>query len=188
MNDFIEVYENIVPQELCDAVIASYERVIEEGKIRTQAGSLQLPHGKLFREDYAAEFTEFDTGNSSDIFEALNQAVSQYQEKYAILNDVAYITMRLKIQKTPIGGGYHGWHCETMTGDSARRLIVWSIYLNDVEEGGETEFLYQSKRVKARKGNLVLFPASYTHTHRGNPPLSNEKYILTGWFYLQDKN
>ena len=188
MNDFIEVYEGIVPPELCDAVIDSFEKVIKEGKIRTIAGSLQRSSGKLFREDYSAELTEFNEKNASNIFEVLNQAVSLYQEKYAILDKISYITMRLKIQKTPIGGGYHGWHCETMTGDLSRRLIVWSIYLNDVEEGGETEFLYQSKRVKARKGNLVLFPSSYTHTHRGNPPLSNEKYILTGWFYIQDKN
>jgi hypothetical protein len=55
------------------------------------------------------------------------------------------------------------------------------IYLNDVEEGGETEFLYQKRRVQAKQGRLVMWPAAYTHTHRGNPPLSGDKYALTGW-------
>tara|TARA_R110000868_G_scaffold16539_1_gene73910 strand:+ start:347 stop:526 length:180 start_codon:yes stop_codon:yes gene_type:complete len=55
------------------------------------------------------------------------------------------------------------------------------LYLNDVEEGGETELLYQSRRIKPQKGTLTMFPASFTHTHRGNPPLSNDKYIVTGW-------
>jgi len=55
------------------------------------------------------------------------------------------------------------------------------LYLNDVEEGGETEFLYVKRRVSAKKGRFVLWPAGFTHTHRGNPPLSGEKYIMTGW-------
>jgi len=58
---------------------------------------------------------------------------------------------------------------------------TWMVYLNDVEEGGETEFLYQHKRLKPEQGTLVIWPASFTHTHRGNPPLSNDKYIVTGW-------
>jgi hypothetical protein len=55
------------------------------------------------------------------------------------------------------------------------------LYLNDVEEGGETEFLHQGKRIKPTKGTLILAPASYTHAHRGNPPLSNDKIIITSW-------
>ena len=62
--------------------------------------------------------------------------------------------------------------------------MVWSIFLNDVEEGGETEFLYHSMRVKAKKGSMLLFPAGFTHLHRGNPPMSNTKYIATGWYVL----
>ena len=61
------------------------------------------------------------------------------------------------------------------------RIMAWMIYLNDVEDGGETEFLYQSMRVKPKQGTLVLWPAHFTHMHRGNPPLSGEKYIMTSW-------
>ena len=58
------------------------------------------------------------------------------------------------------------------------------VYLNDVDEGGETEFLYYPRRVKPQAGRVLLFPASFTHSHRGNPPLSNTKYIMTGWVEL----
>lgn len=62
--------------------------------------------------------------------------------------------------------------------------MAFIVYLNDVEGGGETEFLYLGRRVSPVQGRLVIFPAGYTHTHRGNPPLSGEKYILTGWIEL----
>jgi hypothetical protein len=55
------------------------------------------------------------------------------------------------------------------------------LYLNTVTEGGETEFLYQSKRVKAEKGTIVLCPTGFTHTHRGNPPLTGTKYLMNTW-------
>ena len=54
-------------------------------------------------------------------------------------------------------------------------------YLNDVQEGGETEFLYQKTRFKPKRNMGLLWPGSFTHTHRGNPPLSETKYVLTGW-------
>ena len=66
------------------------------------------------------------------------------------------------------------------------RIAVWTIYLNDIEEGGETEFLHQSLRLPPKQGTVGIFPSSYTHLHRGNPPLSKEKHILTGWIEFEN--
>ena len=63
---------------------------------------------------------------------------------------------------------------------SKRRIL--EIYLNVVEEGGETEFLSQKKRYNPVAYTALLWPGSWTHQHRGNPPLSGDKYILTGWY------
>ena len=92
----------------------------------------------------------------------------------------------LKIQKTLPTEGYHVWHLEHGKGfDNEPRAFVFSIYLNDVEEGGETEFLHFSKRVKPKTGRIVIWPAGFPYVHRGNPPLSNKKYILTSWMMLK---
>jgi hypothetical protein len=65
--------------------------------------------------------------------------------------------------------------------ENRNRVFAFTLYLNDVTEGGETEFLYQKCRIKPVQNRFVLWPAAITHIHRGNPPLSNDKYILTGW-------
>ena len=92
----------------------------------------------------------------------------------------------LKYKKTSTEG-YHVWHIGMAHIEMPQyRVIVFSIYLNDVEEGGETEFLHQSVRVKPKKGRIVFWPASYPFVHRGNPPLKGEKYIVTGWINAED--
>jgi hypothetical protein len=55
------------------------------------------------------------------------------------------------------------------------------IYLNTIPIGGETEFLYQNTRVNPVEGRIVIWPAGFTHTHRGNQPIGKEKYAITGW-------
>lgn len=88
----------------------------------------------------------------------------------------------INVQRTLPGEGYHAWHYEAADASSNDRFAVFTLYLNDVEDGGETEFLHQSVRVKPSMGELCFFPAQYTHIHRGNPPLKETKYIITGWF------
>ena len=106
-----------------------------------------------------------------------------YAKEYGILEGVARhkIENTIRIQKTEPGQGYHIWHCDNSSLHIASRLMVVSLYLNTIEEGGETEFLYQSIRISPVEGTLVFFPAGWTHPHRGNPPLKGSKYILTTW-------
>lgn len=88
-------------------------------------------------------------------------------------------------------GGYFHWHSEFYPHptdphqDSLHRTLLWMIYLNDVEEGGETEFYYQNLKSKPKQGTLVIAPAGFTHTHRGNKPISGNKYIFTSWVLFQ---
>lgn len=95
-----------------------------------------------------------------------------------------------KMQKSVPRQGYHVWHHEKNSNKHETamsvREFVWTLYLNDVEEGGETEFLLQSKRVPSQKGKICIWPAGFTHKHRGNPPLKGEKYILTSWTFTSN--
>tara|TARA_B100001250_G_scaffold189247_1_gene162554 strand:+ start:4797 stop:5417 length:621 start_codon:yes stop_codon:yes gene_type:complete len=87
------------------------------------------------------------------------------------------------IQKYEIGGHVKRWHTERDSISNAHRILAWITYLNDVESEGETEFLYYDLKIKPEKGKTVIWPAEWTHSHRGNPTPSI-KYCITGWFTL----
>jgi hypothetical protein len=112
--------------------------------------------------------------------------IQKYIKKYSILAPNRYILYDVKAKKIDVGGGFHSWHYENRTFTSCNRVLVAQLYLNTIEEGGETEFLYLNKRVPAQQGRLIIFPAGFTHTHRGNPPIGKTKYILTSWLLMQE--
>ena len=92
----------------------------------------------------------------------------------------------INVQKYQQGaGGYPHWHSEQYPQkdnfEALHRVVLYMFYLNDVAEGGETEFFYQNKSISPKKGTMVIAPASFTHSHRGNVPKSENKYIATSW-------
>lgn len=86
-------------------------------------------------------------------------------------------------------GGYPYWHCELYPKDASceplHRHVLWTIYLNDGFRDGETEFLYQQRKIVPRTGSLLIAPTAFTHTHRGNTPQGGDKYIATSWILFQ---
>lgn len=96
--------------------------------------------------------------------------------------------MVYKMQKTYAGGGFCQFHNEQGSdSETVIRYGVWMLYLNDVTKGGTTDFPVQGLRLAPTEGTIVLWPAAYTHPHRGSPDLKETKYIVTGWFeHLQD--
>ena len=86
----------------------------------------------------------------------------------------------MQIQRYVGNQGYYTWHHENSGGDTSKRELAFIYYLNDVD-GGETEMLYNPMKISPETGKLAMFPAYWTHKHRGNPPLEGQtKYILTG--------
>jgi hypothetical protein len=88
-------------------------------------------------------------------------------------------------------GGYPYWHCELYPkaadpqSETLHRTLLWTIYLNDGFAEGETEFLHQHRKIAPKTGALLIAPAAFTHTHRGNMPKGGNKYIATSWILFQ---
>jgi hypothetical protein len=113
----------------------------------------------------------------------LQKCCFNYLEKYKTLGTVD-IQEKMNIQYYPLNGGYKVWHAERTSGSIpiVSRALVFMTYLNDVNDEGETEFRYFNKKIKPEKGLTLIWPPDFTHTHRGIPSPSQEKYIITGWF------
>jgi hypothetical protein len=97
---------------------------------------------------------------------------------------------RINLQKYLAGsGGYHHWHSELYPQDasceSLHRVLLFQFYLNDVAEGGETEFYYQRRSIAPQAGRLVIAPAGFTHTHKGHVPRSGDKLVATSWILFK---
>ena len=111
----------------------------------------------------------------------------------ATLGAIAQQVLRpgaINLQRYAAGrGGYPYWHCELYPKDAAaetlHRHLLWTLYLNEGFEAGETEFLFQRRKVAPRTGALLIAPAAFTHTHRGNRPEGGDKYIATSWILFQ---
>ena len=84
------------------------------------------------------------------------------------------------------GEGYHVWHIEhDIVERMCKRIAFFILYLNDDFKAGETEFLHQKKRINPKVGRVIVSPAHFPYVHRGNPPLNNNKYIITGWLLFK---
>ena len=120
-----------------------------------------------------------------ELIKVKDKYVKKY--KYTHINQEPWnIWPHIKIQKYDPGQSYFGWHAEA-NGEyndvlnTKDRILVFSTFLNTIKQGGETEFLYQKEKIKPVEGRTIIFPAYWTHTHRGN--LTKEtKYIITGWW------
>jgi|TARA_R110002073_G_scaffold245393_1_gene408062 hypothetical protein len=89
---------------------------------------------------------------------------------------------RFNLQWYPKGGGFKRWHFENTGGEyEVHRNLVFQTYCNDVPDGG-TQFKYQNITVPAMKGLTLIFPAGFTHTHKSQVSLTQEKMIVTGWY------
>lgn len=192
-NDFVGVYKDVYPEGYCEHLISEFERLEQSG-----AGSnrqISENADKHIKDDYQISIElknhsllPFQNHDSCDLFfEGLQACYNDYTQKYSVLRDSGSIrATTMKMQRTGPGGGYHVWHAEQGAGRSATRVLVYILYLNslDRDAGGETELLYQRRRIAPEANEILLTPAAYTHAHRGNPVLADvNKYIVTGWFY-----
>jgi len=185
IDKFVGIFENAFSKEYCEDLIKAYDTAIEAGFGRTRQD--EGSHSKLQKADTQL----FNTADNIQIplqniqeFSAVfwDKCYPMYAKEFPQLESSGnHSNYSFKMQRTDLREGYHIWHYESCTRALSNRLLTWMVYLNNVEEGGETEFLYQSMRVKPKQGTLLIWPAAFTHTHRGNPPLSNVKYVVTGW-------
>jgi hypothetical protein len=190
-NQFIGMYNNVYRDGFCNHMITEFERVLSQGLCGNRQDSEGITKTRKQDNFYFLNLKQHvlspfnDDGVLPIFMNGLQRCFDDYVAEYDILKDVDLKCTSVKMQKTDPGAGYHVWHSEQGNGPDSARCLVYSLYLNDIEEAGETEFLYQKLRIPPKENSMVIWPAAFTHTHRGNVVHGNKsKYIITGWFYL----
>lgn len=223
VSEFIEIYENAISPELCQALIERFE-----ASDRRQPG--RIGHGVDKTKKNSIDLCLTGLPDWLDLHNQLQDATLknflQYLRKYPYLltgplgllwidaasgqqrpitaddvagasdPDLAAYVFRvfrpgnLILQKyQQNAGGYHYWHSEIYPRDAScetlHRVLLFMFYLNTVETGGETEFLYQQRSLTPQRGTMVIAPGGFTHTHKGHVPRSSDKYIVTSWILFQ---
>ena len=214
IDNLIYVKENAISSDQCQELIDFFEN---NPKYHTQGGVARLQFSKemegvTYKDlgmDKIKQCTEiyFSSKNltswQSDpeskkgkLFKELamssGSVLKEYVDKYSFLKTLPEwdISETFKMQKYLPNEAYWSLHCEndgTIDGHCERRMLAWMVYLNDVTDDGETEFPTQEIKFKPKTGSMLIWPAYWTHPHRGIPSPTQIKYILTGWFSFPSK-
>ena len=188
IDNFIGTFDNVFSNEYCQSIIDHFEKLNNFHRVKKRADVTGQPAIEQQTDVYLPLLendSSFISANEVMLREfniKLQECYKLYAKKYPIIDKMGRhrLNLDVKIQKTVPGEGYHVWHCEHNGVVNGKRMFLVILYLNEVT-GGETEFLYQHKRVAPKTGRLMICPSGFTHTHRGNPPLDGCKYILNGW-------
>jgi len=179
---FIEQY--YIKKKVCDDLVKFYEKSPDK-KPGVTYNNNKASVDEKEKKSLEVYFSPYSTTPEFITYQhEFKKCLDKYKKTYKFSNKVNRfaITKNTQIQHYVPGGGYYGWHMErTGAKLTIDRHLVFMTYLNDIKEGGETEWYYQKLQVKPKKGLTVIWPADWTFTHRGITAKKEHKYIITGW-------
>jgi prolyl 4-hydroxylase len=182
LNDFIHIYENALESNICDFLISLFDQVPDKQERHDNDGK--------------PNFTQFNFTENRDLTPEVEQVhnhiiknVFTYRDKYyefvdtrVFPKDHAFEQFRIK-KYNPGGEDRFDTHVDVLDYPSARRFLSFIWYLNDVETGGETVF--KDLVIKPKKGTLLVFPPLWMFPHKGNPPITDSKYIMSTYLHYK---
>ena len=173
----ISLYENVLenPQDVIDTAL-TYDRW------RSSAFMLNGQKTKVDKSVRDARVLDLAYNLEGDIFsfslsKVLYDAAKDYCEKWSTGFAVMEHPQILHYTK---GEGHYSKHADASPENN--RIFSSVLYLNDVEEGGETYFVHFDIGVSPKAGSLLMFPAEYPYTHVAKPAISNDKFVVVTWF------
>ena len=195
--NFISIYDNALTSAECEFIRDYHDgddcllSIREEGMT---LGDTVQKHWKDSLDRYMTMYINGAYQNNAInniIAKSIKEHIEKYKEENPELNllDKWVIRDNYNLQKYSPGGGYHILHCENYnTGKHRTNILAWMYYLNTVREGGGTYFANFDLTVNAVEGRLVIWPAYWTHFHKGIVSKTCDKYIATGWFCLKNSS
>lgn len=193
--DLIWSKSNSLSKDFCKSVIDKFEK--DEHKYDGLTANGLKPEVKLTTDLFISD--KFDWAEEDAVLHmALRDAIDEYQEYLKSINskivfyhsrydfqDDGYKVQKYTKREDSQNSGFYDWHNDFLVDALGTRILVFMWYLNDVIEGGETEFA-NGLKIKPEAGKIVIFPSSWYIVHRGNKPISSDKIICNGWLYVKN--
>lgn len=177
LSDYIKVYDDVITKETCDYLIRLFNSEKSEHKktIAYDFYETNMMRSKQFL-------------NVGQQFTGLMQGIySKYSSEFKFFPKTRYFE-EPRMKRYEPNEGVFKWHTDNTTTESSKRLLVMFFYLNDVEEGGETKFRFESTgeeiSVKPKAGSVVCFPPTWQYPHMGCTPISGPKYVISSYAQL----
>jgi len=201
LQDTIGIYPKAFSNELCDTLLKMYDTALTTGT--TYEGTTGRGVDKTVKDTVDFDLIKQSKtdpvalSTSKEIYNIFNDCIKKYITSFPHQDQVPGMSnfiepttfASLQVQRYTKGTGhYNAWHHEGGTFKMSRRYFALLVYLNDVEEGGETEMLYTGQKIKPEKGKLLVHPAGFPYIHKVNMPLSNDKSILISWLVFVNNN
>lgn len=173
-------------KKVCDELILYFENSNNkiDGKLYGGDGQSIIDKSKKSSTDVTCDILD-GSELMINYCKELNKCIERYKKKYIYCDlhqDQWSVCKKFNIQKYKPSESYSQWHCETSGKTNIYRFLTFMTYLNDVEEGGETEWFYQKLKIKPEKGLTIIWGTNWQTTHKGVPAPKETKYITTGWY------
>ena len=174
------------PDSLCDDIINFFD----QNEVGHQPGAIGSGHADQLKKSTDLKILpkEIDQTSHAPIrryIDCLNQCYQKYLEAWPFLKTLGRLDVgSFNIQRYLEGDHFRQIHAERTSLKSSHRILAWMTYLNSVEKGGSTFFSHYDLEVEPEKGKTLIWPAEWTHAHRGNVIALGRKYIITGWMHI----
>lgn len=182
LNDLIHIYENALESDVCDFLVSLFDQTEDKHERHDNNGK--------------PNFTQFNLTENRELSSEVNQVhnhiikkVLEYRDTYyefvddrVFPNEHAFEQFRIK-KYNPGGDDRFDTHVDVVDHSTSRRFLSYMWYLNDVKIGGNTVF--KDLSISPNKGTLIMFPPLWMYPHRGEPPISEPKYIMSAYLHYK---
>lgn len=166
LSDYIMLFDNVMPPEICNEVIQMYEKADPDSK-------------KMYREEgYTFERLEMDYNFCQGFAQKIIPYIDHYLKTVGMdqmLGIQAFEGVRInKYRKN--SEDHFKTHIDSINSKTAMRYLYCLLYLNDND--GNTEFPTLGISVKPKAGAMLMFPPLWLYPHKALNPTDNDKYVL----------
>ncbi len=184
LKDYIKVYDDICDTETCNQIVEAFN---SQEDYHVYIDRLKRP---TFTEmNISQRYLEKDPQwiiFQKQIQTFFIEAVSKYMDELDIGPDfpAKYAFEEFRIKKYSANSADEfADHVDVGDYNSARRFLVCFLYLNDVEEGGTTDFPKINHAITPKCARILVFPPNWMYRHAGRPVTKGTKYILGSYLH-----